>query len=536
VIGTGKDTFITDKNEVVQPGSTASLTAVGAVVVSGGQVASYAGTVGPEGTITIPGVPEGPYLIELTGKAPTAAPGLQPSRSYFAAADRAFNFDRVFSNRPDLDVIGKSTSVVINASLTKPWQAFEVSPDGEVLQFLDDELFFFSRGADVTGQAFSEGFGSLGGDPQNGAKAIHGWAIDAREVTFGFSDGQPHLVRGDKGDSLTLLHGVNEEVVEPFDPREPFDPWDAYLFTSARAAFEPASFTMADGGVSQLNGAFVDLPERSLGLDYKGTLFNAQLQDALPGDFSMSVSLTISLEPGAPTPFIGPSALLLTTTVFSFTEFEDPFCNPDFCDPELCTQGCESPSHTTLPGDYAHAFPYGNPFSSGQELVSFVLDTRHDVSGLLPDSSTEALRGGYTVVLPVADVDGKAVTPSVGLPRDVRVNGQTAPVDQITSGVGPSPEISFAAPALGTPTSYRVQVQELDDVLDGNGNPVFFRRRVALFVLATPSVKLPAGILRPGKHYYAQVAALSEEGGSSSIFGQPRRQTVATSYTGVFTP
>jgi hypothetical protein len=323
-------------------------------------------------------------------------------------------------------------------------------------------------------------------------------------------------------------------------PGAPPDAWDYYEFTAVRSAFSPAPFTMSDGGSNALEGAFVELPAKSFSFDYEGSLFNAQLRDALPaGDFELTVGLTISMEPGTPQPFVGPSAALLTANAFSIVDYAEPLCTPQFCIIDECPNGCNSPAEITLPGDHATSFTYGNPFSSGQERVALFLPTRHFVPDeLLPPSNlSESLRGGYIIDVPASDLDGQPIVPTLGLPRDIRVEGLPTPLDVVTSGVGLTPEISFEPPTLGTPTSYNIQITELDDVFDGGGDLIAFRRRVLSVHTLETGARVPAGVLSPGKHYYVQVSANDRQGpASGSLFAQYQRSVSAQSYTGVFTP
>jgi hypothetical protein len=187
-------------------------------------------------------------------------------------------------------------------------------------------------------------------------------------------------------------------------------------------------------------------------------------------------------------------------------------------------------------GDLAQAFSYGNPFTYGQEQLWLTDGFWTTVTTLLPDGTPESLSGYLGVSVPAGDYDGKPLTPTLGLPRMVTVAGMATPLDKITSGVGATPEIAFQPPSLGTPDHYRIRVLQLDDekLADGSTLP----RRVILTMDTTAtSVTIPPGFLLPEKHYYFQVAALSEPGRDPSRpYRYPARSFTAQTYSGVVTP
>jgi hypothetical protein len=335
------------------------------------------------------------------------------------------------------------------------------------------------------------------------------------------------------------MHSVSSQI-NTQSPPNPLDPWGSYTYTSTREVFRPASFTMTDGGTTPLNGSFNAVPQKTFTFDYKGSRFNQLLSDAPSANLSNAfVFLSVFVEHGAPEVAIGGTAPLLDLTQFAIQTWEDPLCNPDTCDLMACTNGCVSAPKLILPGDHSHDFSYGNPFTSGQLLASLSFNFRNDVTQLLPNDTTpERLSGRVSLQGPIAEMSGAPLQPATGLPRNVKVNGQTAPVDQLTTGVGTTPTITFDPPATGSPTDYLVQVTDLDDVKDANGVVLRRNRLIASLFLTntTTSVQIPPGVLQAGKHYYVQVSALVQPSNPAAPEHLLAKGARSTTYTGIVVP
>jgi hypothetical protein len=189
-----------------------------------------------------------------------------------------------------------------------------------------------------------------------------------------------------------------------------------------------------------------------------------------------------------------------------------------------------------LVGDHAYTYSFGNPFTDGQEFASAVVSFTKSVRTLLPEGTSESLRGTFSVSAPLAEVTGKPIVPTVGPVQNIQVAGKDTPYDQITTGVGETPMITWTAPSLGTPTRYRVTVIDLTDVMDMNGG-LSLRRTVAHIYVKTPNVAIPAGVLQAGKHYYIQVmATVRDNDDFAAPFTNTERNASATMFTGVITP
>jgi hypothetical protein len=533
VTGAAKDTYKTFNDTVVVPVNSTKWTSIEAIIDQNGQAVSRPGSIAADGTLIIPDVPQGPYWLVLTSPPAPAIPGAPGFKRYIATSSRTLDLGSLYSYRMDVEDITQPTLVELNAALTEPWQAYMEDDQGNVVQYLDDYLQIISFGADVASTVFATSGTAEG--PANGDTALIDWQLDASEVFFS-SSGRPHLIRTDLKDDVAVLHSVTTEVTSGVPSPTP-DAWESYTYSAVKEAYNPAPVVMSNGSTTLLNGGFQPLAQKTFSLDYKGSQWNKALTDAPTADLSIAfLQIGIFVEPQAPEVAYGTSATLFDIFVSGSKTWADLQCNPDACDPAACPSGCNPAEMLYLPGDHAHEYAYGNPFSAGQELAFATLTFRRDVTQLLPgDSTPERLIGSISVRMPVQQVSGAPLAPLLGLPRNVTVNGKATPVDMVTA-VGNTPEIAFEAPTLGTPESYSARVIALDDVKNGSGTVLRRNYGVASFAFTGTSVKIPDGILQPGKHYYVQVSALATGVDLSSPFYVKPSNVVATTFTGVITP
>jgi hypothetical protein len=442
------------------------------------------------------------------------------------------------------------TYLTVKAALARPWQVEAPDAQGPPIA-LTDALYVYSRNAYVVGQAMT--FGRTEGAPDdgapvNGATAL-AWTYDAKKLFASYvGTGREHLVDAAKGDDFAVLH----QVAKPARPAAPppavggVDTWPDYSYLSVEGVMWPAPFTMTDGGTSTVEGAFEAVPQKAFDFDFKGAAFTERLGDApVAAAELVNVNLTFLLyhEPGAPEPAIGAYAGLLDLSVDARREPVDPVCNGDvedvsICDDAtICPRGCSGDEVMLLPGDHARRYSYGNPFEGGQELASFsYLFSAVAREGLPEGEQPQVLQGEFFVSAPAGELSGRPLGPTLGLPRNVTVNGRPAPVSQVSAGVGLTPTVAFEPPAFGAPDSYVVYVIEANDRKNAQGAPVRRERRVASLRLAGTSVTLPEGVLRAGQLYTLRVEARAGGGPPQSTFRLGQRRASATTFTGVFTP
>ncbi|WP_242346836.1 hypothetical protein [Anaeromyxobacter terrae] len=130
--------------------------------------------------------------------------------------------------------------------------------------------------------------------------------------------------------------------------------------------------------------------------------------------------------------------------------------------------------------------------------------------------------------LPAAGPISPAVTPV----RAPRLNGANAFV--AAAGVGPTPVLSWEAPAQGEPTSYLVLLYRLDLASGGTTR----LRRVASLHTTQPAIRIPWGVLEYGSTYTARISALRVPGAQveTAPFRSSYDYARADAVTATFTP
>ncbi|MDI1449497.1 hypothetical protein [Polyangium sp. 6x1] len=527
VTGSAKDVYQPTTGEVVVKSE--AWTKIEALVDQGGTVQTFPGTIDADGNISIPGVPVGPYLLALEGP-PPAVQNAQPLRTFVATDARTLDIGRLYSGRRDLAPISQPTYVSIDATLGVPLQVATFDDLGNQTGFYD-EIQIYSRNGTVLAYVSPAASPPEDNPPQNGETQLGGWKINAQDQFIDFGGG-PALIDGSKGDEVTVLHGVTAQVGMPSADG---NPWNGYTYTAIAESMQAMPVTMTNGGSSVLKGTFAPAPQKTFDLDYKGAAFNALLPNTpLNGHF---VGISVEYEPSVPEPAIGSFSTLLAMAALNGTAYSnpDPACHGNGCDPAACPSGCDAGT-LVMAGDHAHSYSYGNPFTDGQTFGALSISFTKSVRTLLPENTSESLRGNLTMSAPVEEITGKPLAPTLGLPQNIKVAGKDTPYDQVTSGVGVTPEITWTAPSLGTPTRYRVTVVDTTDLTDANGG-MSTRRNVAHVYVKSPNVKLPEGLLQAGKFYYIQVMATARDNDDfAAPFRNTQRIASATMFTGVITP
>jgi hypothetical protein len=500
-----------------------------ALVDHDGALESFPGTVDAEDNILIPDVPVGDYWLTLTDP---PYPGGNPSHKTFIRTDaRTLDLDFALSYRPDRVRSQAKTFFTIQASLNASWQTTPADNAGNLA--LDHDLQLVSRDAQLSARYQVKDADAAGDNPPaNGAAALAGWKIE--EGTTSLASLRATLVDGHKGDDFIILHDTPTQVGKPTSDG---NPWNGYVYTSAPESLTPPPFTMIDGGTTALSGAFKSTTIKSFNLDFRGGAFNALLQD-IPTS-RVSVALAVNLRPSAPTSETFPLASLLEINVPSGRVYTNPSpeCQVSVgCDAAKCPTGCDAGT-LVPPGDHSDAYPYSNPFSFGQAQFEARISFGVNLTMLLPpDAEFKSLRGSFIIQAPASELSGKPLQPTLGLPQDLRVAGESTPYDQVTTAVGETPMITWSAPSLGVPDGYRVDVIDLSDGPKKNGAYTLEYGVATLFV-TTPNVRLPGGLLQPGRFYSVQVSAQTQDDHSvAGVFKHAIHAASSTMFTGVITP
>lgn len=311
-----------------------------------------------------------------------------------------------------------------------------------------------------------------------GATSFSNQTIDWKAAAVIF----PGLPVASKGDSTTLV-----QLTKQTSGATP------YLAVTTVAT---ASATLTDGQASSI--AFTASPvtrDQALALHWKGSALGALASQVGPGAALQFAQVSLDVVPAG-----HPDAAT------SFT-------------PDLATL---SPSGTT---DLDLNISYGNPFS-GTDVLMFA-DVEYRVPVTVGSATARNLFGGYSVQATVAS-GSATVTPTISGVQHVTVGGKD--VSSATqTGVGTAPSIAWQAPAVGTPTEYRVIVWH---ATASNGKTV--TQLVTSVSTASTSIPLPAGTLTAGETYVVEITA-----SDAGVPQQPNVSPPGASFTTVsatFTP
>jgi hypothetical protein len=147
--------------------------------------------------------------------------------------------------------------------------------------------------------------------------------------------------------------------------------------------------------------------------------------------------------------------------------------------------------------------PNNSPFPAAWGLeASAVMTAVVPVDLQLDAGSTTAFEQAVMVTRRAYPLDGGELAPALGPPRAVMVNGEDA--SKGATAVGVQPEVTWTAPALGTPAAYEVSVWREQD----SSTQRALRLEGTLWT-DVPRVHLPPGLMAPGSSYVLHVRAVS---------------------------
>lgn len=330
-------------------------------------------------------------------------------------------------------------------------------------------------------EIFSLGSGSAGElvptnmkYPMDGATSLSNYRVDTSALL------SSKLVDGGKGDKATIT-----QLAGTVDFTAPY--------RSVRKKFEAPSFSQMDGILTSVSGAFTDVPQKDIAVGIDTAAFFAFLDDVHPEADVAGKTIRLIAEPGGQraTASITPNLLL-----------------------------CEALANAALPATFA----YGNPFpSEWAEVVSA------DLSFSMTHVSPSGVPKSTIVTIGQSGPAASFTTPAMPLispPREIKIND--LPAQDMLSGVGFSPTITFTPPSLGTPAVYIVAIRRLDP----GGSTT---RTTAVFSTTETKLRIPDGLLDFGYYYYLRVSVRA-----NFDIAHPFKSGITNAYasalTGVLTP
>jgi hypothetical protein len=254
------------------------------------------------------------------------------------------------------------------------------------------------------------------------------------------------------------------------------DPATGADIQELRRSFQTGSLAGPDSGTLLLSGSMTALPTTSQTVDYRASSFEALALAAHPTATLTATAVNIGTLPGY-------------GQLGAFAGW-----------PDLAYL-----SDSAGKGDLLPVFTYGTPFPSAwPQFITAQTSARVSYSVPLPEGGTSTPRSFTVYTYAQQPLENGPVTPLVGPPRALQLNGLGA--TGILTSMGLTPLASWTAPSVGTPSYYVVRVYQLFATSTGSTS----RLQVAGFTTPQTQLRLPPGVLVPGKHYYLQISSNSQ--------------------------
>ncbi len=483
VTGAYIDTYEKDDlTKTAKPRSAPAGQTVAVLVPGASGYTSLPGAFANDGTMTIANVPRGHYFLALTNAGHTSLQ--ECSADYIPLGD-------LRAARPDLLFVTQSTPVTFNIANLDPWVkqgSFEI--------------------------ASSQGGFNL-------RPFFHGMAQPAANATTfspvvdwnttGMGQFPAGLPEANKGDVVYVGMGTRTNPG--------VGPATAILKHMTQYA-KLTDLTVADGVAATENVSLIAAPQTgSAAFNVLYTKFGAFAAGINPGAAPSSMFLDVFAHPyGIAFPYL-PGNLSIPLIDLSL-DVSGGTALPD--------AGGSDGGVAFADYDYG-AFAYGQFVDANWKEFSSVLfsfGVSFTAAGATPTSwnaTVSSLRPG-AFSTPIA--------PAVGSPVAPRINGLNAFATQ--AGVTSTPTLSWTAPALGTATSYTLQIVQVENV----ANVTTLTQVFDAYVYSAAPFKVPAGVLTAGATYFAVITAFAGPGwdviDQQAGYGTPL--DTADCVTATFTP
>lgn len=236
VTGTAIDIYVTSQEERVPRDLTGASMEAWVLTADGGFTA-YPAMRARDGTFEIPGVPEGPYYLNLDGR-------------HIVTSARTLDLGTRIMGRRTQHRIATSASLTFDVQGMIAWQP-------------NDFLELYAPDA---GAAFSSLQRFSGTPPADGATTL--------DITTDYRGAElPMAIDSSAGDKAFLIH--NASLVSTEDV--------PYQALGAIAHLDP--FSLADGGAATARGTFDLVPQdRQRIIDWRTTAFTSLISNAMPGE------------------------------------------------------------------------------------------------------------------------------------------------------------------------------------------------------------------------------------------------------------
>lgn len=367
---------------------------------------------------------------------------------------RRIDLSEAYAGRPDQITANAQTSLALSlVGLRTPWSSTGL--DDLMITSLNAGLSYCSMGL-ITPEA----------EIAAGATSIHPVFPDIQGCF------EPRLVDGTKGDVLEVVHMATREA-------------GPLLFMGgADSVARIDNLEMKQGLRSTASGTMspLSVETRSMRVDLPG--FYQDMAAVHPGlrpwDFYATVDAPVSFSP-------------------QFGNFAGA---PDRAWMSLTIE--QVPTETQQID-----FRYGDAYAGTRaHRLAASLRGVHQMTTSLIDGTPRS-RSMLAEAFWSANLDASttAFTSQLGFPRNLGINGTALTAD--LSGVGVTPELTWEAPAKGSPDQYIVTLDQL--TANSSNATRASGTRTATFVLTGTRLRLPPGIILPGNTYTFSVSAFSRQ-------------------------
>lgn len=515
-----------------RPQDLSRVASITALVANGDKYDSYPGQLFQDGHAEIPGVPEGPYVLERRFEPSADIPEFPTVTRYLATSERTLDLGHNHVGRADAAPLDQQADLRVKGALSSPW----ADPEGDPLSSATDRLEIYSREAGAYGLALDMGNGEA---PFGGDTSVD-WGFDAL-LAFDSLGWSPVAIDQSKGDKAVVVRERNDALF-PDPALAPDVGWATATYDHVVDAQAVTQLTVKPGTEALAEGSFSPAAS-SVSFDFVYEQAATQpLSDALGAPTDTLLSFSLYLEPSKTAPSYSASPYLNNLTVFGVGAPANPTCYPDdmgVCDAGLCPNGCDESLLPAKLSDLSRTFDDQNPFNpEATHYAYFQMSFGRRVPNP-GDGGTARLITLYSRSGKAEALTGKSLAPQMGLIQNPKVGGAPCDFDDVLTGVGTGPTLSWDPPSSGDPQYYTVTLRDENNLVTDQGNLLASAVSVASFRTTDTHVTFPTGALVAGHYYTFRVGAFHE--GTAPDAAAPERwksfdSAGSVRSTGLFAP
>ena len=442
-----------------------STTTIGAYVptADGSGFVYVAGSGRSDGTFTILGVDRTPYYLRY-------------GSTYIWTHSRFVDLSAASLGRPYVEEMPAGTQLAFQIDGLTPWQ----STDDLQMHATGPGIGYFTKNCAPSFPALADGATTLTGSIDYVTSMRNCGAVPARFDSYqgDFFHVTQHVTRVD---SAALPTGLQLTEV-----RKSLQVYDVSGSTDG-GTVDGGSVDAGTAGSGTLlvKGTMQPLPTMAQSFDFRASEFETLALAAHSGATMVDESVNMGLLPA----------------YYEYGQYDGY--------PDLATAINSSPGQ----GNFQVMFQYGNPYPGYWPKIAVAQAvSAAPFSVSLADGGTSRT-AWYTAAVfsqtPLWEGTTQPLIPMVGPPRDLRVNGAPATGGSSTvTNVGTSPVLSWAPPAIGSPTRYQARLYEIYATATGGTG----RTLVGYYTTTDTQLWLPN--LVAGKTYFVLLYAYSSPGTS----------------------